>query len=145
VVLLLRHPVAASLRRSHVTSTPDHPLGRAILDSGYRALGLDPARAWHDPQHLRNAVAWVHQIGEARRALATVPPAQVLELRLEDFAAAPEATARRLADFLGRPPPDAGMLVRVDEGRLRAPARDRRAAEVRALCGPLARELGYDV
>jgi hypothetical protein len=40
-------------------------------------LGLD-LRARTDGQHLRDAVAWVHQITQAHHAMAALPPAQVL-------------------------------------------------------------------
>ena len=40
-------------------------------------MGLD-LRARTDGQHLRDAVAWVHQITQAHHAMAALPPAQVL-------------------------------------------------------------------
>jgi len=141
VVWLLRHPVAASLRRHHITSLPDHPLGRLVLEAGYRELGRDPSAMERDPQHLRNAVAWRYQVGLARRALAQ---RSRLELRVEDFQTAPVATLDRMADFLGRPRPAPHDWVRVDDERLAIPRHDRRAAAVMEVCGALARELGYD-
>jgi hypothetical protein len=44
VVFLSRHPVSASLRRHHLTSSWEHPVGRVVLEDAYRGTGRDPAR-----------------------------------------------------------------------------------------------------
>ena len=130
VVFLARHPVAASLRRPHVTSTPGHPLGDLVL-----------GEARGRPQHLLNAHAWRVQVERVTRALADLPRPRVLRLRLEDFGRDPVGTTATLAAFLERPM-DSKAVVRVDDERLHVRA-DRRAAEVMAVCGDLAGELGY--
>ncbi|MDX2167214.1 MAG: sulfotransferase [Deltaproteobacteria bacterium] len=139
VVWLTRHPLAAALRRAHVTTQPDHPLGRVVLAAAYASAGRDTARLAGDAQHVRNALAWRYQVDLARAALAALPAERVLHLRLEDFAG--DAPAR-LASFLSLPP--APVSVGVDAQRLAVPRGDPRAGEVLALCGPLATALGYD-
>jgi hypothetical protein len=127
-----------------VTTTPDHPLGRAVLPAAYRAAGRDPARIAADPQHVRNALAWRHQVGRAHRFLADeVPAARVLRLRLEEFSLSPRATAERLADFLGLARPRVAELVRVDEARLGPRARGAEATEVLAIARDVAAQVGY--
>lgn len=135
-VWLTRHPLSAALRRSHVTTQPDHPLGRVVLAAAYRNAGRDAARIATDPQYVRNALAWRHQVELARAAL---PAERVLHLRLEDFAG---DAATRLAEFLGLPA--ARLSVEVDVERLAVPHGDPRAADVLAWCGSLAQSLGYD-
>jgi hypothetical protein len=144
VVLLARHPVASALRRDHVTTRADHPLGRRVLAAAYRAAGRDPARVASDPQHLRNALVWRHALGRAHRFIAAeVAPDRALRLRFEDFALRPRATAERLARFLELEPPREQDLAAVDVERA-ARATDARAeADVREVAGPLAAELGY--
>jgi hypothetical protein len=139
VVWLTRHPLSAALRRSHVTTQPDHPLGRAVLAAAYRGAERDAARIPTDPQYLRNALAWRYQVGLVGAALAGVPPEHVLQLRLEDFGG--DATAR-LAAFLSLPP--GHVSVGVDAERLEVPRGDPRASEVLAWCGSMARPLGYE-
>jgi len=54
---------------------------------------LDPARASTDGQHLRNAVAWIDQIIKAAASCLCFRQCKVLQVPLEDFAAAPAATS----------------------------------------------------
>lgn len=143
VVLLTRHPLGAALRRTHLTTQPEHPIGRLVLTAAYRDAGLDPARARRDPVHRRNALAWRFQVGRVWRELAPLFPAgRALHLRLEDFAGEPASTAASLASFLGTLPPR--ELVAVEAERIAHDSRDSRAREVRELCGALAAELGYE-
>jgi hypothetical protein len=76
-------------------------------------------------------------------ALESLPPAQVLRLRFEDFARNAAGTTARLAAFVERPM-RADAIARIDGSRLGEVTRaDRRAAEVMDLCRPTARALGY--
>ena len=143
-VLLVRHPVAAALRRPHVTTMPDHHLGRVVLPAAYRAAGRDPADVATDPPHLRQALAWRHQVGRAARFLDTrVAPAHRLVVRLEDFALSPEATVARLAAFVGAPVAPAGALAPFDAARAAPPRDPAAAARVRDLCADVAATVGY--
>ncbi len=143
-VLLVRHPVAAALRRPHVTTMPDHPLGRVVLAAAYRAAGRDPADVAADPPHVRQALAWRHQLGRAVRFLeARIAPAQRLVLRLEDFALSPEATVARLASFVGAPVAPTGALAPFDAARAAPPRDAAAAARVRDLCADVAATVGY--
>jgi hypothetical protein len=138
VVWLTRHPLSAALRRSHVTTQPEHPLGRVVLAAAYRDVGRDAVRIGSDPQHVRNALAWRYQVEATRAALAGVEE-RVLRLRLEDFVGDAPAT---LANFLGLPA--ARVSVGIDAERLLVPRGDPRGAEVLALCGPSMSALSYD-
>lgn len=141
VVFMVRHPLAAAFRRHHITTDPEHPLGRVVLEAAYRADGRAPNRAARDPQYLRNAIAWRFQVERIHRLLKGLPSERVLRLRLEEFESDANETMRRLAAFMERPV--AGVAVRIDEGRRSArPGRACRA-EIMAICGSLAQELGY--
>jgi hypothetical protein len=144
VVLLVRHPVGAALRRAHVTTMPEHPLGRRVLAAAYRAAGRDPALVATDPQAVRNALAWRHQVGRAHRFIeAEMSAERRLVLRLEDFALRPRRTGERLAAFLGLEAPRFSSMVRVEAERLRTDSDPAAAREAMRLSGPLAAAVGY--
>jgi hypothetical protein len=144
IVNLMRHPVGACLRRSHVTSRPDHAIGRAVLAAGYAEIGRSDADLAAEPEHVRNAVSWRFQM---RRLLdfnqAHDRPGRQLDLRYEDLVRAPAHAADRLAAFLGAPP---GLVQppQIDRDRLTAiDPEDPRIAEVWEICGETAEALGY--
>lgn len=143
VIHLVRHPVDTCLRRSHMTSRLNNPIGRATLQQSFAALGLknDPASA---PAYWCNAVSWWFQLEQLQRCRdATAARGQPwIELRYEDICADPQREADRLADQLGlrRVP----MTLPVNPIRSRRPDRqDPRALQVWKLCGPIAMRYGY--
>lgn len=143
-VFLVRHPVTAALRRPHVTTMPGHPLGRVVLAGAYRAAGRDVARIERDPPHVRQALAWTHQVGRAERWLAgEVPADRVLRLRLEDFALSPRATVARLTSHLEVPRPRPGDASLFDVERAGPRPDPARVREVMAICGEVAARVGY--
>ena len=144
VVFLVRHPVTASLRRPHVTTLPEHPLGRAVLAGAYRAVGRPPGRVPTDPPYVRHALVWRHEVGRAHRWLArSVPAERVLRLRYEELALSPRRCAERLAGHLGLSPPGPGDASGFDVRRIQAPGDRARVREVLAICGDVAAEVGY--
>src|SRR6516165_1025666 len=106
VVHLVRHPVTSALRRTHITSRLDNPVGRAVLPAAYDACGLDPDNIERDEPYIHNAVSWVYQVGGTVGTLRSVPPAQgCLQCRYEEVCAAPNEAQKRLAAFLGAAAP----------------------------------------
>jgi len=145
LIHLVRHPLDTCLRRTHMTSRVNNPIGRATLEAGYRALGLDgdPAEA---PPHHNNAVSWWFQIQQlqAWRQAAAARGQLCIELRYEDLCDHPQRVAGQLAQALALAPPAEPVLLPVNPARRRRwSAGDPRAAEVWALCGELAAAYGY--
>lgn len=143
VIHLVRHPVDTCLRRSHMTSRLNNPIGRAILQRSFAALGLkeDPADA---PAYWCNAVSWWFQLEQLQRCknVTSIRSQPWIELRYEDICADPQRQADLLADQLGlcRVP----MTLPVNPVRSRRPDRqDPRALQVWELCGPIAMRYGY--
>lgn len=143
IIHLVRHPVDACLRRTHMTSRVNNPIGRSTLGAAFAALGLDG-----DPANARaywcNAVSWWYQLEQLQRckAASSARGQRWIELRYEDICANPQREADRLADQLGLP--RAPVAVPVDP----RPSHDResqdpRAAHVWELCGPIAERYGY--
>lgn len=146
VIHLVRHPVDSSLRRTHMTSRMNNPIGKMALPAAYRGLGLDPSRARHDEKHLRNAVSWAFQVGSvARWARANLPEDRYLEIRYEDIYTQTSEVQRLMAAFTGGDA--AGVPAPAfDVSRMRDYAvPDPRIEEVWAVCGRTAEMLGYSL
>jgi hypothetical protein len=141
VIHLVRDPLDTCLRRTHVTSRMDNPVGRVTLAAAYRALGWqsDPAR---DDDHLRNAASWRYQlelVSQALRDFAHVPQVQV---RYEDLCDDPERAAETCARALGVGARRVTLTIDGARRRLWADG-DPRADVVWRICGDVAGRLGY--
>ena len=146
VVHLVRHPVTSALRRTHITSRLDNPVGRAVLPAAYRACGLVPDNIERDEPYIHNAVSWVYQVGGTVGTLRSVPPAQgCLQCRYEEVCAAPNEAQKRLAAFLGAAAPitEPPEIDTRRTGSYRA--EDDKAKKIWSICGRLAFELGYEL
>jgi hypothetical protein len=146
VVHLVRHPVTSALRRTHMTSRLDNPVGRAVLPVAYHAYGLDPDNIEHDEPYIRNAVTWAYQVGGVLDTLRAMSPTEGwLQFRYEEVCAAPAEAQKRLTVFLGTAAPTAGPpeidVSRIGDFR----ADDDKTERIWAICGGLAAELGYEL
>ena len=145
IIHLVRHPVDTCLRRTHMTSRLNNPIGRATLRAAFAALGVDG-----DPTNAQaywcNAVSWWYQLEQLQRC-KTVTSARGqrwIELRYEDICSDPQREANRLADQLDLPRKP--VAVPVDPLRHQRPNnQDPRAAQVWEVCGPIAAAYGYDL
>lgn len=144
---MIRHPLDSCLRRDHVTSRPDNPVGRAVLRAAYTLLGEDPKRMWSDEAYLRNAVSYHLQVGSvARFCRASLSPDQYLELRYEDLCSTPEHTTRNVAAFLEISNPVDTPDLSIAKNRMRRwSIDDPRVAEVWEICGRVGEMLGYEM
>ncbi|WP_158806735.1 sulfotransferase [Beijerinckia sp. L45] len=144
VVHLVRHPVASALRRTHMTSRMDNPIGQAVLPVAYRFCGLDPQRIGDDDVHLHNAATWAVQIAGVLDVIRVQEP-RVLQIAYEDMCRDPRGTQVALATFLGLDVPAPSIVPDVDRARLNDGAGcDARAQQVWSICGTIAGALGYD-
>jgi len=143
-VHLVRHPVTSSLRRTHMTSRPDNPIGHSVLVAAYREAGLDVARIHTDEEYLRNAYTWLYQVKNVHKfAKQKLTEKTYFLLKYEDFLRNPDIYEQDLSDFLGR-----SLEKKTDLGLSAERAKyheesDPRIAEVWAICGETALELGY--
>jgi hypothetical protein len=146
VVHLVRHPVTSALRRTHITSRLDNPVGRAVLPAAYRAYGLDPDNTELDEPYIHNAVTWAYQLGGVVGTLRSIPLAQgCLQFRYEEICAAPDEAQKRLTAFLGAAAPitEPPEIDARRTGDYRA--EDEKAKKIWSICGGLAFELGYEL
>jgi hypothetical protein len=146
VVHLVRHPVTIALRRTHITSRLDNPVGRAVLLAAYRACGLDPDNIELDEPYIHNAVSWAYQVGGVLGTLQSMSPTEgCLQFRYEKICAAPDEAQKRLTAFLGARAPitEPPEIDTRRTGYYRA--EDDRAKKIWSICGGLAFELGYEL
>jgi hypothetical protein len=145
VVHLVRHPVTSALRRTHLTSRMNNPVGRAVLAAAYRACGLDADNIERDEPYIHNAVTWVYQVGGVLDTLRSTSLTKGwLQLRYEEICANPVEAQKKLAAFLGT----AASMTRPPEidisrtGDFRAD--DKKMKRIWSICGGLALKLGYE-
>jgi hypothetical protein len=146
IIHIVRHPVTCCLRRSHVTSSMDHPIGALVLRVARSMIGERSSDKELEPTILNNAYSWVYQVRSViDYCRSTLGPNRYIEIRYEDLCDNWEPVRSSLANFLG-----------VDERLLTRPAiaesrktsfdlPDARIGPVWSITGTVARELGYDV
>jgi hypothetical protein len=146
VVHLVRHPMTSALRRTHMTSRLDNPVGRAVLPAAYRACGLEPDNLERDEPYIHNAATWAYQVGGVLDTLRSLSPTEGwLQFRYEEICANPVKAQKRLAAFLGTASPMTGP-PEIDVSRTGdCRADDSKIEKIWSICGGLALELGYEL
>lgn len=145
VVHLTRHPVSASLRRIHMTSSLGNPVGDVALPAAYAFCGRSVADLAGDEPYLHNACAWQYQVTRvvhyARQAL---PPVQYCELKYEEVCRDPARAFATVCSLLGRPDHHGRTSVVIDPARTGAvPDDEPRVRTIWDICGATAELLGY--
>lgn len=144
IVHLTRHPVSSSLRRTHMTSRLNNPVGAVALPAAYRYAQRDLTLISSDEPHLHNAYSWNFQVRRVMHyARETLPGWQYLVVAYEDMCREPARVATAVCAFLGCAD-DADAAVPVDASRSGEwdPA-DPRAETIWRICGETAALLGY--
>lgn len=142
---VVRHPVSACLRKSHVTSSMECDIGKASLPGAYAYCGRNYSFAASDETWLRNAFSWQHQVTRAVcYGRARLDPKNYLEMRFEDIRNDPEVAFRTVERFLGLARVRRHTSVLYDPKRV-APTspNDPRADKVWQICERTAAMLGY--
>jgi len=144
VVHLIRHPVSSSLRRTHMTSRLNNPVGAVALPAAYRYSGRDVGLIATDEPYLHNACSWNFQVTRiARYARETLDRGRYLEVRYEDVCAHPSRVVAGLRSFLGAGHGSEASLE-VDLSRTGGwDPLDPRVESIWGLCGVTAALLGY--
>ena len=145
VVHLTRHPVSSSLRRTHMTSRLDNPIGAVALPAAYRYADRDAGEIATDAPYLHNAYAWNFQVSRiVRYARDVLGPARYLDIRYEDVCAQPDGVLALVQSYLGFADERATTSIQVDNSRAGGwDPRDPRVETVWEICGETAALLGY--
>jgi len=146
LIHLIRHPVDASLRRSHMTSRPGNLVGKSVLQAAYRELGWSEDKIATDPDYLHNAASWLYQVSAVSRYGADVLGTErYLEVHYEDLCSNPAEVIGSIVSFLGIQLTVKTERIEIDQKRLRSwTPPDPRSNEVWEICGRVAKNLGYD-
>lgn len=145
VVHLTRHPVSSSLRRTHMTSRLDNPVGAVALPAAYQYSSRDVEQIATDEPYLHNAYSWNFQVARvlhyAREALGE---ARYLEVKYEDLCARPDRVFAVVRSYLGHVDHRAGTSIQVDPTRAGTwDLRDARVQTIWEICRKTAELLGY--
>jgi hypothetical protein len=145
VVHLTRHPVPASLRRTHMTSRMDNAVGAATLPNAYRDANRDARSIATDEPYVHNACSWRYQVSRVvRYGRAALGAGRYLESRYEDVCTDTAASIERLRAFLGITGERHAGSVAIDASRMGGwDSSDPRARTVWEICGETAALLGY--
>ncbi|HEX8012982.1 MAG TPA: sulfotransferase [Casimicrobiaceae bacterium] len=146
VVHLTRHPIASSLRRTHMTSRVNNVVGRVALPAAYRYAQRDVARIATDEPYMHNACSWNFQVTRvARFAREWLDHDRYLEIRYEDLCAEPSRVVGLVRSLLGCADSRAEPSVPVDPARSGGwDPRDPRTEVIWNLCGETGALLGYE-
>lgn len=146
IVNLVRHPIPVCLRKTHLTSRPDNPVGRAVLNAAYNDFGHDPASIATDEEYRANAMSWLYQVGRAtqfcRRALSSK---HYLEIRFEDLITATDSTRCNISEFLDVDISKTELEIDPERAMLATKVpHNSKTRWVWDICEPIARQFGYE-
>jgi len=146
LIHLVRHPVHACLRRTHMTSRANNPVGSAVLAEAYRSMGWNPLQVHAHEPHIHNAVSWLYQVKRmVEFGRNELTPDRYMEIKYEDICHNVAFCSKNIANFLNLEVEIHAASFDVDAGRIqqwRGP--DTRIDEVWEICGAMATRLGYE-
>lgn len=145
VVHLVRHPISSSLRRTHMTSRMNNPIGAVALPAAYRFANRDVGHIATDDPFLHNAYSWNFQVTRvARYARESLSESRYLEVAYEDLCTEPSRAVGAVRAFLGRKDRLPETSIPVDLSRTGSwDPDDPRADSIWTLCSDTATLLGY--
>jgi hypothetical protein len=147
VIHLIRHPVSISLRRTHMTSRLDNPVGKIVLKQAYNCLGFDFKNVASTPDQLNNAISWEYQIKNIRDfASKLLNEENYLEVKYEDICNNTNNVKSAIYDFLNVSK-DRSLQnsLSIDSSRISKVSKDETYFdEVWRICEKSASLLGYE-
>jgi hypothetical protein len=145
IIHLVRHPITSAIRRTHMTSRMNNPVGEAVLPAAYRACGLDPKDIASDEPYLHNAATWFYQVGNVCRTLSeSWTGERVFQLRYEEICANPMNACCEMAKFIGTNIVPTLELPLIEWSRTSgSDSHDEMRERIWSICGEIAIGLGY--
>ena len=143
VVHLVRHPIPSSLRRTHMTSRMDNPIGLATLTAAYTAEGKEPRSMKSEDDYFNNAMSWNFQTSTV---LETLKQSRVsrIQVTYEHLCTNPAEVQAGLAGFCGIHHVSNINPPHIDPARVNGSWQsDDCARRVWQICGKTASQVGY--
>ena len=101
IIHLVRHPVSISLRRTHMTSRVDNPVGKRVLRDAYSHIGRDQSQISSDNEALNNAISWNYQLNQASNFFdSLVDQDSLLTVKYEAIIDAPQLVLSHISKLL---------------------------------------------
>ena len=145
LVHLIRHPVKGSMRRTHITSRLDNPVGQWALPRAYQYLNNNDYDINRESDAINNAICWKHQVDIINDFTEShLSSNQFITVRFEDMIANPEVVQKQLLNFIGVDAPNK-LNLEIDPQRVNENiGHDLDTADkIWGLCAETARKYGY--
>jgi hypothetical protein len=144
VVHLTRHPVSSSLRRTHMTSRLNNPVGAGCSPAAYRYSNRDVGRIATDDPCMHNACSWNFQVTRIARYAQGTRPQSAISKSVRGRVYATVSSRRSRAVISRLRPGENKTSIPVDLSRAGGwDHGDPRVETIWALCGETAELLGY--
>lgn len=102
LIHLVRHPIKANMRRTHITSRMDNPIGQWCLPRAYRYLNLNENDIRKNTDEINNAISWKFQLDIINDfAQKNLNGKNYLIIKFEDIIADPMSVLVCIKTFLG--------------------------------------------
>lgn len=140
---LVRHPVSISLRRSHMTSRRDNPIGKKVLRDAFELFGDNLGDSDIQSDYRSNAVSWKFQLTKALDFFKDEGESSYITVKYEDILSSPESVNSELCAFLNIDSKVSHDLL-LDASRANAQVKESKDSEwVWDFCGEVASKFGY--
>jgi len=146
LIHLIRHPVSSSLRRTHITSRMDNPVGQWVLPQAYQHIGLSEQDIECNSDELNNAISWKFQLDVINKfAENNLNQSNYLVIKFEELIDKPAEVYFRIQQFLGRDVNNPELPnILIDRNRAELENSDTEEVErIWTLCKNTAEVLGY--
>lgn len=101
IIHLVRHPVSISMRRSHMTSRLNNPVGKTVLHDAYTHFGFDVKGISNKEEYFNNAISWAYQLHLLTNFICDASPKQhVLHVKYEEITTNPTKVLNSILDYL---------------------------------------------
>nr|WP_232846293.1 sulfotransferase [Amphritea pacifica] len=141
---LTRHPVGISMRRTHMTSRSDNPVGKRVLEDAYRYIGNDPGSIAGGVDEVNNSVSWNYQLSKAVSFFSDLSEGEdFIQVKYEDILSCPDKVLGRLCEFLDLND-DCEHNLELDSDRTNSISEQNQMTDlVWSVCEEVATRIGY--
>lgn len=140
----LRHPISAALRNTHLTSDPKSVMGIYTVPGAYAYCRQPLSEIDGDPEWMRSAYTWEHQVGRAMKLGRLLGSDRYLEIKYEDICANTDWAFGVMERFLKFRRVRRRPSLDIDPARQNHwHSDDPRAPKIWEICGETAKEAGY--